>query len=75
MFQWNSPNFYALYPCGVSYPSILGELLGAATGGVCFSWVGCLTKLNDCKNKSKYKKEKKYCQSNACDWIIKFISA
>ncbi|KAK3735479.1 hypothetical protein QZH41_020534 [Actinostola sp. cb2023] len=38
VYQWNSPHFHGLFPCGVSYPSILGELLAAATGGVGFSW-------------------------------------
>ncbi|XP_020904571.1 aromatic-L-amino-acid decarboxylase [Exaiptasia diaphana] len=35
---WNNPNFHAYFPASISYPSILGELLAAATGGVGFEW-------------------------------------
>lgn len=30
--HWQSPNFFAYFPTGVSYPSILGELLSAGLG-------------------------------------------
>ncbi len=30
--HWNSPNFFAFFPCNNSGPSILGELLSAGLG-------------------------------------------
>ncbi len=30
--HWQSPNFYAFFPCNGSYPAILGELLSAGLG-------------------------------------------
>ncbi|KAI4496139.1 hypothetical protein M0802_008006 [Mischocyttarus mexicanus] len=39
MTHWNSPNFYAYYPCSPSYASMVGELLCAGFGGVGFSWI------------------------------------
>lgn len=37
--HWNHPNFFAYFPSGNSYPSILGELMSAALGTIGFSWV------------------------------------
>lgn len=39
MVQWYHPNFYAYYPNGNSYPSILGELMMAGLNTLAFSWV------------------------------------
>ncbi|KUI68512.1 Tyrosine decarboxylase 1 [Cytospora mali] len=37
--HWQSPNFFAFFPCPSSYPSLLGELYSAAFTGACFNWV------------------------------------
>ncbi|KAF3767846.1 hypothetical protein M406DRAFT_39425 [Cryphonectria parasitica EP155] len=37
--HWQSPNFFAFFPCPASYPSILGELYSAAFTGACFNWI------------------------------------
>ncbi|XP_032674114.1 aromatic-L-amino-acid decarboxylase-like [Odontomachus brunneus] len=39
MTHWNSPNFYAFYPTGNSYPSLVGEILSNMFGCVGFSWI------------------------------------
>lgn len=39
MTNWHHPNFYAYFPLGHSYASILGELLISGLGGLAFSWV------------------------------------
>lgn len=36
--HWNHPNFFAYFPAGNSFPSILGEMLSAAFGTIGFSW-------------------------------------
>lgn len=41
MVHYHHPNFYANFPLGNSYPSVLGELLTAGFGGLAFSWVWC----------------------------------
>lgn len=41
--HWNHPNFFAYFPSGNSYPSILGELMSAALGTIGFSWVSSNT--------------------------------
>ncbi|XP_012262186.2 aromatic-L-amino-acid decarboxylase-like [Athalia rosae] len=37
--HWNSPNFHAYYPAGCSYPSIVADMLSAATANIGFSWM------------------------------------
>lgn len=37
--HWQSPNFFAFFPCPASYPSLLGELYSAAFTGACFNWI------------------------------------
>lgn len=37
--HWSHPNFYAYFPTGSSYPSVLGELMSAGLSGLSFSWV------------------------------------
>lgn len=37
--HWQSPNFFAFFPCPSSYPSLLGELYSAAFTGACFNWI------------------------------------
>jgi tyrosine decarboxylase len=39
MVHWNHPRFFAYFPCGNSFPSILGEMLISMYGCVGFSWV------------------------------------
>ncbi|XP_023237126.1 aromatic-L-amino-acid decarboxylase-like [Centruroides sculpturatus] len=39
--HWQHPQFHAYFPCGNSYPSILGDMLASAFGAVGFSWVAC----------------------------------
>lgn len=41
MTHWQHPQFHAYFPCGNSYPSILGDMLASAFGSVGFSWVAC----------------------------------
>lgn len=41
ILHWNHPNFFAYFPSGNSYPSLLGELLSSAFGGIGFSWASC----------------------------------
>lgn len=36
--HWNHPNFFAYFPSGNSFPSILGEMLSSAIGSIGFSW-------------------------------------
>lgn len=36
--HWNHPNFFAYFPSGNSFPSILGDLLSSAIGAIGFSW-------------------------------------
>lgn len=38
MVHWNHPRFFAYFPSGNSYPSILGEMLSSAIGSIGFSW-------------------------------------
>lgn len=38
MVHWNHPNFFAYFPSGNSFPSILGEMLSSAIGSIGFSW-------------------------------------
>lgn len=37
--HWQSPNFFAFFPCPASYPSILGELYSAAFSAASFNWI------------------------------------
>lgn len=37
--HWNHPNFFAYFPSGNSFPSILGDLMSSAFGVIGFSWV------------------------------------
>lgn len=37
--HWNHPKFFAYFPSGNSFPSILGDMLSAAIGSIGFSWV------------------------------------
>ena len=39
MIHWTHPNFYAYFPTGNAYPSILGEMLSAGISAIGFSWV------------------------------------
>ncbi|CAO1347886.1 unnamed protein product [Diamesa serratosioi] len=41
MMHWNHPNFFAYFPTGNAYPSILGEMLSAGVGALGFSWASC----------------------------------
>lgn len=36
--HWQSPNFFAFFPCGSSYPSILGDLLSSGLGVQGMMW-------------------------------------
>ncbi|KAB8360946.1 hypothetical protein FH972_024678 [Carpinus fangiana] len=37
--NWQSPNFLAFFPAGVTYPSILGEIFSAAFNAPAFNWL------------------------------------
>ncbi|KAJ5151350.1 Aromatic-L-amino-acid decarboxylase [Penicillium canariense] len=37
--HWQSPNFMAYYPAGVTYPSILGEMYSATFTAPAFNWL------------------------------------
>lgn len=37
--HWNHPRFFAYFPSGNSYPSILADMLSSAFGSIGFSWV------------------------------------
>lgn len=37
--HWQSPNFFAFFPCPASYPSLLGELYSAAFSAASFNWI------------------------------------
>lgn len=37
--NWQSNRFYAYFPAGNSFPSILADMLSDAIGCICFSWV------------------------------------
>ena len=37
--HWQSPNFMAFFPAGVTYPSLLGELYSAAFTAPAFNWL------------------------------------
>lgn len=37
--HWNHPKFFAYFPSGNSFPSILGDMLSSAIGSIGFSWV------------------------------------
>ncbi|KAK2760019.1 hypothetical protein FQN54_002755 [Arachnomyces sp. PD_36] len=37
--QWQSPNFMAFFPAGVTFPSILGEMYSAAFNAPAFNWL------------------------------------
>lgn len=37
--HWQSPNFFAFFPCPATYPSLLGELYSAAFSSAAFNWV------------------------------------
>ncbi|KAI9577809.1 aromatic-L-amino-acid decarboxylase [Glossina fuscipes] len=39
--HWNHPKFFAYFPSGNSFPSILGDMLSSAIGSICFSWAAC----------------------------------
>ncbi|RUS68736.1 hypothetical protein EGW08_023502, partial [Elysia chlorotica] len=36
--HWMSPHFHAYYPCGNSFPSILGDMVSHAIGSIGFTW-------------------------------------
>ncbi|XP_051872233.1 aromatic-L-amino-acid decarboxylase-like [Pristis pectinata] len=36
--HWQSPHFHAYFPSGISFPSLLGEMLSGGFGCVGFSW-------------------------------------
>jgi len=38
-WQRQHPNFFAFFPCPVSYPSILGEMYSAAFSAAAFNWI------------------------------------
>ena len=38
--HWQSPHFYAYYPCNSSFPGMLGEMLCAGFATQNFSWIG-----------------------------------
>lgn len=38
MVHWNHPNFFAYFPSGNSYPSVLADMLSSAIGSIGFSW-------------------------------------
>lgn len=37
--HWQSPNFFAFFPCPATYPSILGELYSATFAAAAFNWI------------------------------------
>ena len=37
--HWQSPNFMAFFPAGVTYPSMLGEMYSAAFNAPAFNWL------------------------------------
>ncbi|KAL2259252.1 hypothetical protein VTK26DRAFT_7128 [Humicola hyalothermophila] len=37
--HWNHPGFHAFFPCGTSYPSILGELYSSTLTSAAFNWI------------------------------------
>ena len=37
--HWQSPNFMAFFPAGVTYPSLLGEMYSAAFSAPAFNWL------------------------------------
>lgn len=37
--HWNHPSFFAYFPSGSSYPSLLGDMLSSATNQIGFNWV------------------------------------
>lgn len=39
MVHWNHPNFFAYFPAGNSYPSVLADMISSAIGSIGFSWV------------------------------------
>lgn len=41
--HWNHPRFFAYFPSGNSYPSILGDMLSSALGSIGFSWVNIMS--------------------------------
>lgn len=41
MVHWNHPNFFAYFPSGNSYPSVLADMLSSAIGSIGFSWASC----------------------------------
>lgn len=41
MVHWNHPNFFAYFPAGNSYPSVLADMLSSAIGSIGFSWASC----------------------------------
>ena len=38
--HWQSPSFFAYYPCNFSFPGLLGEMLCAGFATQTFSWIG-----------------------------------
>lgn len=44
VLHWNHPRFFAYFPSGNSYPSILGDMLSSALGSIGFSWVSFTTR-------------------------------
>ncbi|KAL7737720.1 hypothetical protein ACLKA6_006113 [Drosophila palustris] len=39
--HWNHPKFFAYFPSGNSFPSVLGDMLSSAIGSIGFSWASC----------------------------------
>src|SRR5262245_5524821 len=58
--HWQSPNFYAYFPTGVSGPSILGELLSAGLGvqGMLWSTSPACTEL----------------ETHVLDWLVEMLA-
>lgn len=40
--HWGSANNFGYFCCGVSFPSMLGDLLSASTSAVGFTWVSAI---------------------------------
>ena len=37
--HWQSPNFFAYFPCNASFPAMLGDMISGMINCVGFNWV------------------------------------
>ncbi|CAI2348174.1 unnamed protein product [Caenorhabditis sp. 36 PRJEB53466] len=58
--HWNHPHFFAYFPAGITYHSIMADILSSGLSSVGFSWIACpaITEL----------------EKRSLDWLVELMS-